>query len=126
MTDICFLSLFCVVQVARWTVGKLAGDKNPQLNGTILLNQHATSTSTSVSGGSGSGSSGMMSPGSAGDAGRVSETAVAPVIEVHWRVPMASVSGLAVASLQMTNERYKPYKGVRTVAKSGKFVVRCV
>lgn len=27
------------------------------------------------------------------------------------QVPMASVSGLAVASLQLLNERYRPYKG---------------
>ena len=47
-----------------------------------------------------------------------------PSIEMHWKVPMASVSGLAVASLQITNESYKPYKGVRTIAKSGKFQIR--
>ena len=37
---------------------------------------------------------------------------------------MASVSGLSVASLQLTNEAYKPYKGVRTIAQAGKFTVR--
>lgn len=56
----------------------------------------------------------------------ISESNVAPVIEMHWKVPMASVSGLAVSSLQVSNERYKPYKGVRTVAKSGKFLIRSV
>eukprot|EP01038_Epipyxis_sp_PR26KG_P007925 gene7925-10758_t len=49
-----------------------------------------------------------------------------PPIQMHWKVPMASVSGLAVSSLQLINERYKPYKGVRTVAKSGKFQIRAV
>jgi AP-3 complex subunit mu len=39
---------------------------------------------------------------------------------------MTSVSGLSVASLQLTSERYKPYKGVRTIAKSGKFQIRTV
>jgi AP-3 complex subunit mu len=39
---------------------------------------------------------------------------------------MATFSGLAVASLQLTNERYKPYKGVRTIAKSGKFLIRSI
>lgn len=82
-------------------------------------------------GSSGSGSSVSMSGlGSSGGSGAVgssiSESNVAPVIEMHWKVPMASVSGLTVGSLQMTNERYKPYKGVRMVAKSGKFLIRSV
>ena len=47
-----------------------------------------------------------------------------PPIQVDWKVPMASVSGLAVASLQLLNERYRPYKGVRTITKSGRFQVR--
>jgi AP-3 complex subunit mu len=50
----------------------------------------------------------------------------APPISMHWRVPMASVSGLAVQSLQLMNESYKPYKGVRTIAKSGKFQIRSI
>jgi AP-3 complex subunit mu len=50
----------------------------------------------------------------------------APPIQMHWKVPMASVSGLAVAALQLTNEKYKPYKGVRTIAKSGKFQIRTI
>lgn len=53
-----------------------------------------------------------------------SATEEAPPIQMHWKVPMASVSGLQVSSLQLTNERYKPYKGVRTIAKSGKFQIR--
>ncbi|GAB5037654.1 p-3 complex subunit [Nannochloropsis oceanica] len=47
-----------------------------------------------------------------------------PPIQVDWKVPMASVSGLAVLSLQLLNERYRPYKGVRTITKSGRFQVR--
>jgi len=53
-----------------------------------------------------------------------SATEEAPPIQMHWKVPMASVSGLQVASLVLTNEKYKPYKGVRTIAKSGKFQIR--
>jgi AP-3 complex subunit mu len=41
-----------------------------------------------------------------------------------WKVPMASVSGLSVAALQLTNESYKPYKGVRTLTQSGNFQIR--
>jgi len=55
-----------------------------------------------------------------------SKTEEAPPIQMNWKVPMASVSGLAVASLHLTNEKYKPYKGVRTIAKSGKFQIRSI
>lgn len=80
-------------KIAKWTVGKLASDRTPQLNGTILLQPNSTSEE-------------------------------APPIQMQWKVPMASVSGLQVASLLLTNEKYKPYKGVRTIAKSGKFQIR--
>eukprot|EP00595_Chromulina_sp_UTEXLB2642_P003032 CAMPEP_0196761946 /NCGR_PEP_ID=MMETSP1095-20130614/1267_1 /TAXON_ID=96789 ORGANISM="Chromulina nebulosa, Strain UTEXLB2642" /NCGR_SAMPLE_ID=MMETSP1095 /ASSEMBLY_ACC=CAM_ASM_000446 /LENGTH=388 /DNA_ID=CAMNT_0042112081 /DNA_START=164 /DNA_END=1330 /DNA_ORIENTATION=- len=80
-------------KIARWTVGKLTSEKNPQLQGTIMLQ---------TSGGS----------------------EESPPIEMQWKVPMASFSGLAVSSLQLLNETYKPYKGVRTIAKAGKFQIR--
>lgn len=47
-----------------------------------------------------------------------------PPFQLEWKVPMASVSGLSISSLQLVNERYKPYKGVRTIAKSGRFQIR--
>lgn len=50
----------------------------------------------------------------------------APPIELNWRVITASVSGLAVASLTLTNEKYRPYKGVRSIAKSGKYQIRSI
>ncbi len=40
------------------------------------------------------------------------------------QAPHTSVSGLMVAGLHVANERYKPYKGVRTLTKSGRFHVR--
>lgn len=89
--------------MARWTVGKLVENKYPQLTGTIMLQSNAG--------------------GLSGAGGSAEE---APPIEMHWKVSMASVSGLAIQSLQLTNERYKPYKGVRTIAKSGKFQIRTV
>lgn len=100
-------------KVAKWTVGKLTVDKFPQLNGTILLHPHANTMNNTNP---------TASPGF----GQFSENSVAPVIEMHWKVPMSSVSGIAVGSLQLSNERYKPYKGVRTISKSGKFLIRSV
>jgi AP-3 complex subunit mu len=47
-------------------------------------------------------------------------------IELHWKVITASVSGLAVSSLTLSNERYRPYKGVRAIAKSGKYQIRSI
>jgi AP-3 complex subunit mu len=82
-------------KIAKWTIGKLAADKTPTLNGTILLIPNSVSEE-------------------------------APPIQMNWKVPMASVSGLAIASLHLTNEKYKPYKGVRTIAKSGKFQIRTI
>ncbi|KAJ1398956.1 clathrin assembly complex, medium subunit, partial [Ochromonadaceae sp. CCMP2298] len=83
-------------KVARWTIGKLQEDS-----------KYPTLSGTI-----------LLHPNS------VSQEA--PAVQLGWRVPLASVSGLSVASLQLSNERYKPYKGVRTVAKSGKFQVRSV
>jgi AP-3 complex subunit mu len=101
------------LQVAKWTVGKLVADKFPQLNGTIILQNSTTVTIGSNNNNSSSGSG-------------HNSNEEAPPIQMHWKVPMASVSGLAIQSLQLTNERYKPYKGVRTIAKSGKFQIRTV
>ena len=47
-----------------------------------------------------------------------------PPIELNWKVPTASVSGIAIASLQLSNEKYRPYKGVRTITRSGRFHIR--
>ena len=45
-------------------------------------------------------------------------------IQVHWKIPMTTLSGLGVASLSLNNETYKPYKGVRTLTKSGYSEIR--
>lgn len=48
----------------------------------------------------------------------------APVIRLEWKVMNASFSGMSLSSLQVTNESYKPFKGMRSVATSGRFQVR--
>ena len=53
-------------QVAKWTVGKLGSDRTPQLNGTIMLIPNSE---------------------------KMTGTEEAPPIQMHWKVPMASVSG---------------------------------
>ena len=78
-------------KIAKWTIGKLAANANPQLTGSMVIQ------------------------------GAIEES---PPIQVTWKVPVASISGIQIAALQLTNERYKPYKGVRTITKSGRFQIR--
>jgi AP-3 complex subunit mu len=47
-----------------------------------------------------------------------------PVIQVGFKITMFTSSGLKVDGLTLYNEGYKPYKGVRSVTKAGKFHVR--
>lgn len=115
-------------KIVKWNVGKLSSDKYPQMTGSLLLQSYNNSTATSSfastiqsnRGGNSSSNNTMMGKSI------YNESNVVPVIEIEWKVPMATISGLAVSSLQLTNERYKPYKGVRTVAKSGKFLIRSI
>mmetsp|Transcript_80096 Transcript_80096/g.159843 ORF Transcript_80096/g.159843 Transcript_80096/m.159843 type:complete len:434 (+) Transcript_80096:103-1404(+) len=82
-------------KVAKWVVGTVSpGVKAPSLTGRIVL-----------------------PPGTS----RLEEN---PPVNLDWKVPVASISGIAVASLQLSNETYRPYKGVRTITKSGRFQVR--
>lgn len=48
-----------------------------------------------------------------------------PAMNVNWKIPSASISGISVGGLTVTGEAYKPYKGVRNIAKSGWFQIRC-
>ncbi|CAN0007194.1 unnamed protein product [Ectocarpus fasciculatus] len=84
-----------VTKIAKWTVGKFGLDKRPQVSGTVLRH----------------------TPGS--------EACCVLPLEIQWKLPTASVSGLAISSLQLNNESYKPYKGMRTLSQAGKFIVRC-
>ncbi|OQR84581.1 P-3 complex subunit mu [Achlya hypogyna] len=47
-----------------------------------------------------------------------------PIVLLGFKVPMTTVSGLTVETLVLSNERYKPYKGVRTLTKAGRFQIR--
>ncbi|KAI8072835.1 AP-3 complex subunit MU-1 [Gongronella butleri] len=45
-------------------------------------------------------------------------------VDVDFKISMYSVSGIKVDSLRVFHEGYKPYKGVRSMTKAGKFHVR--
>ncbi|CAI5714363.1 unnamed protein product [Hyaloperonospora brassicae] len=82
-------------KTVRWNVGKL-GKKvlNPSLRGNIILHQSAAVPDEK------------------------------PIVLLGFKVPMSTVSGLNVETLLITNEKYKPYKGVRTMTKAGRFQIR--
>jgi AP-3 complex subunit mu len=48
-----------------------------------------------------------------------------PNIGLGWKIPLASVSGIAVSGLSVTGETYRPYKGVRNITQAGVFQIRC-
>ena len=82
-------------KVAKWIIGNLDEKKRPQLTGTMSLD------------------------------GNNKPPTENPPLSVAWKIPLASMSGLSVGGLSVTGERYRPYKGVRNIAKSGRFQVRC-
>jgi len=86
-------------KVAKWVIGSLDEKKRPQLTGTMSLDTDGTNAHK-----------------------RSDEN---PQLSVTWKIPLSSLSGLSVGGLNITNETYKPYKGVRNIAKSGRFQVRC-
>ncbi|RIB24740.1 AP-3 complex subunit MU-1 [Gigaspora rosea] len=45
-------------------------------------------------------------------------------ITIDFLINMYAISGLKVDSLKIYNEAYKPYKGVRSMTKAGKFQIR--
>ncbi|KAI9922850.1 hypothetical protein PsorP6_002371 [Peronosclerospora sorghi] len=47
-----------------------------------------------------------------------------PIVLLGFKVPMTTVSGLNVETLLISNEKYRPYKGVRAMTKSGRFQIR--
>ncbi|EQC27242.1 hypothetical protein SDRG_14958 [Saprolegnia diclina VS20] len=80
----------------KWTVGKINPKKilTPTLKGNIVLVQNAAIPDEK------------------------------PIVLLGFKVPMTTVSGLTVETLVLSNERYKPYKGVRTLTKAGRFQIR--
>ena len=48
-----------------------------------------------------------------------------PPLSLSWKIPLGSWSGLTINGMSLTGESYKPYKGVRNIAKSGRYQIRC-
>jgi AP-3 complex subunit mu len=45
-------------------------------------------------------------------------------VNASWKIPQTSISGLKIESVNITNEKYKAFKGVRAFTQSGKFQIR--
>ena len=97
-------------KVAKWTLGKLTDDATmprAQLTASLKLNPpKQRNEGDDDSGGDGYGG------------------VSAPNLSLHWKIPLASVSGLTVSGLSIAGENYRPYKGVRNVTKTGLYQVR--
>jgi len=83
-----------ITKICKWMIGKLPKDRTPMLEGSVAL-----------------------APG-----GPIPESN--PVISVQFKMTMYTSSGLKVDSLAVHNEGYKPFKGVRSLTRAGKFHVR--
>ena len=105
-------------KVAKWKIGNMASNRPLKLTGTMILQERKSGKAMAgKQGGLGTDVSNNASRNSTG-------TEESPPIQMDWTVPMASLSGMSVASLSLSSADYKPYKGVRTLAKSGKFQIR--
>ncbi len=45
--------------------------------------------------------------------------------QADFNIKMFALSGVKVDGLTISNVKYKPFKGFRTVTKSGNFQIRC-
>lgn len=77
-----------------WNIGRMPRDKAPELSGTLHL-----------------------APGAPAPLESVSAT-------VQFTVAGTTVSGLTVKDLVLHTEKYKFFKGVRSVLRAGRFQVR--
>src|SRR4051812_7405345 len=93
-------------KVCRWVIGKIPMNKTPTLEGTVSLPPGIKPSKYLDKCCTGS---------------RIDSN---PVLQAEWKVDGYAASGLKVDSLALHNEKYKPFKGVKPVTKSGKFFIR--
>lgn len=103
----------------RWRVPKLVPDKPLQLTAVLALHpvEHALDEPLAAT---------ISNPVHRANASNAVFLTAAEVISCHvqWKVPTATLSGIAVQGLSLVNENYKPFKGVRTLTKSGHMEIR--
>ncbi|KAL6059601.1 AP-3 complex subunit mu-2 [Balamuthia mandrillaris] len=83
-----------IKKVCTWIVGRLPADKTCTLSGTVSVPPDGPLPESN------------------------------PILQVHFKVNQHAASGLKIDSLSLHNEKYKPYKGVKSVTQTGRFQVR--
>jgi len=83
-----------MTKICKWMVPKWPKDRTPTLEGSVSLENTTKAPEAN------------------------------PILTIEFKMNTWSASGLKVDSLQVTGERYKPYKGVRAITKGGKFHVK--
>jgi len=83
-----------ITKICKWGIGKIPKDKSPILSGTIIF------------------APGTLHP------------EAPPTVLVDFKIQMYAASGIRVETLALHNEKYKPFKGVRSITKAGKFQIR--
>lgn len=112
-------------KVARWTLGNMDPSKKATLSCTFVVAVKSSSSKRDDDAPSSLGAGGGNDGGGDEEEEDVDDLAP-PNLSLNWKIPLASVSGLAVSGLSITRESYRPYKGVRNITKSsGMFQVRC-
>ena len=124
------------VQTIRWAVGKVAPEKTYSLSCSLAVPHYPSHLTAdclpytlSSSTNSHSNSAAVNTPSNIGKADSSNillllQAEELMTVQLQWRIPMTTLSGLGVSSLSLNNESYKPYKGVRTMTKSGRTEIR--
>ena len=105
-----------VKRMCRWTISRLTKDSpSPCLNGTLSLGDTSAPIASGVAS-LGTSELATVEPSETSDE--------APVITVNFTVPGVSVSVLGIASLALSNESYKMFKGFKLTTRAGRFEIR--
>jgi len=83
-----------VTKVLVWKLPRLKESMSPTLSGRILLPSNTDAAGESLT------------------------------VLLHFKMQDSTISGLRVDNLNLTNEKYRPYKGVRCMTRTGKYQIR--
>jgi len=84
-----------ITKILTWKVGNLAKDTTPTLTG------HLRPTD------------------------KMANVHSMPIVQVGFKIPKETISGLRISNMSLVNEKYKPYKGLRCMTRGGNVEVRC-
>ena len=110
-------------QEAVWRIGKVKRDKPACLNATITMKKKEEDMQVAAAGEAGE----DHLPSAKAKGTKISRKArlpsESPTFTVSFQLQQG-LSGLEVDSMEVSNVKYKPYKGVRYITRSGYFQIR--